>query len=254
MIARPAADLPVPLLSISDIATSAGALRKIRIQGHRQIPQRHGLHDHPSGTRQRGDEQTLSAEQRVLEPSDRGDIVSHGLLPRDGMRCGHLQHLPGGQVLDDEIAASADERDSVSGYPLEDQPPPAEHYGSKPLLEGQLHLHMLVGSEESGFLDEPCPSRSIYVHDLPRGGLGETHHPVPCGPVLDQEQGGPRDGPLYAGPRPLLGLRLQGHVACHVCHGSGNGIQELVGSDLDVEHLQVVAGDGAPHEERIGTT
>src|SRR5207245_5387172 len=98
------------------------------------------------------------------------------------------QPLTGREVFDDDFAREVEPDGAGAGDALEDEPFAAEQTCAKPLLEGDVELHALLGTEERLLAaDDRLARLERERQDVPGKPRRERDARRPLGRVIDDE-------------------------------------------------------------------
>src|SRR5882672_10099706 len=107
----------------------------------REVRHRHRLQPHASRSGERREEDAVTAEQRVLDSRDGGDVELHALLVHADMPGVNTQRVAWLQVVRDDLAVELHPGLALSLKALHAKAGAAEDAGAKPLLETDRELH-----------------------------------------------------------------------------------------------------------------
>src|ERR1700674_2928112 len=115
----------------------------------REMLHGHGLKPHPPWTSECGEKDAVTAEERVLDSRDGGDVELHRLLVHADMAGVNPQGVAGLEVIGDDLTAELNPSLALSGQTLHAEAGPAEHPRAESLLEAHRELHAGGGAHES---------------------------------------------------------------------------------------------------------
>src|SRR5258706_10457821 len=113
----------------------------------------HGLQPHPAGPGQRGQEDAVAAEERVLDARDRGDVELPRLLVHAYVSRVPAQRVACLQVVHHDLAMQLHPRMALTLKSLHAKPGAAEDSRAEPLLKADRELDTGCAAHEAVTVD-----------------------------------------------------------------------------------------------------
>src|ERR1039457_947544 len=190
------------------------AIAAVLVEGVRQDRERHRLQPDAARACQLGQEESVAAEDLVLDAGHGRDAELHGVLEEADVTGMHPHHLALGQVKGDDLPGQLDPGTTLTVDPLQDEAVPAEDPGAEALLEPDPEVDTLGSAEEAVAMGHEAHARlrcHVDREDRP-GHLGREgdHSRLTRGGVLAHEDRAAGHGPLENAADATTTTRLGG--------------------------------------------
>src|SRR5439155_19370136 len=164
------------------------------------------LQRHAAGPGQRGQEDAVAAEQRVLDAGDGGDVELHALLVHADVSWMHPERVSCLQVVHHDFAVQLHPRMALADEPLHPKSGAAEDAGAEALLKADGELDTGCAAHEAVAVDHVAvPRRDLQREDLPWQLRREREQALPADRrVLRHEESSARDRPAERAEKAAL--------------------------------------------------
>src|SRR5580658_97783 len=232
-----------------------GLAGEIPLDRVRQSGDGQGLEPDAAGAGQRGQEDSVAAEDHVLDAGDGGDLKCDAGLECADVAGMDAQGFAGLQVADNEFAREFEPGSALSADLLQQEAVAAENSGAQGLLEADADLNLRRGAEEALTVNHVfVAGRDFDGHDVAGEFRGEREFAgVADGAIFGHKNGATAGYALEhsedASAAAELGVR--GHLdrTAHPGEFSGFGDDAFVRFEGKFQNGHGGAGDAALHGE-----
>src|SRR5690606_22847100 len=145
-------------------AALATGLRRRRQHASGQARERQRLQPYLAGAGERGQENTLAAEQHALDATDRTHVHLHAGVVADHAAGIDIDAFAGGKLALHHATAGMDEHPAVAFQLLHDEALAAEQAGEDPPLEVDADLHAARAGQEAVLLADDLAAVFVQLH------------------------------------------------------------------------------------------
>ena len=164
--------------------------RDVLLQRMRQTWKRQRLQPHATGAGKLGQEDTVTAEEHVLDARDRGDLEVHIRVEGADVAGMDTQDLSGLKIFDHQLTRKLQPGRALTAHTLQDEAAATKDTGTQRLLEADAELYLRGRTEEAVPMDQVLVTgRNLHRNDVSRN-LGRKSHlaRIVEGPVLGHEE------------------------------------------------------------------
>ncbi len=172
LIVEQGADEAADYAALDGGAAVAAAGGHIALELVGELGDGEGLEPDASGALEHGEEDSVAAEDHVLDAADGGDLEVDAGLECADVAGVYLEDFAGGEVLDDDFAGEFEPEGADAGDLLEEESVAAEDACAEGLLEADGELDLVRGAEEAVAVDEDFVAGADFDGDDVAGDAG----------------------------------------------------------------------------------
>jgi hypothetical protein len=203
---------------------------------------------------ERGEKDTVAAEDHVLDAGDALNLECHGRLKGTHVTGMYAEQFAGREVFYDEFAGEFEPRDALAGDFLQAEAVTPKDAGAERLLESDAKFNTRCGAEEAVAVDEVLvPGADFDGDDVTWNTSGEGNFAghADCS-ILSHEQraaaGNTFDGSEETTAAGVLGVRSHLDGGGHPGEFAGLGDDCVIGAKCEFENGHGGAEDAMLHE------